>query len=367
MSTATANVYHTMLHTIRRAGSRRPLLICGHSFMKQPLYDELIHTPEIQAVPFHDYTPNPSYESVLKGLRLFQDRHCDMLISVGGGSPMDVAKSIKAFSGMDLDRPCTEQPIIPNAIPHLAVPTTAGTGSEATHFAVIYYQGKKYSVSDASLTPDYTVLHPALLTSLPAYQRKATMLDALGHAIESYWSIKATPSSQKLASQAISLFLISYAGYMKNTPAGNAAMLQAAHLAGQAIDQTTTTAAHAMSYKLTSLYGIAHGHAVGLCLPAVWRYMLSHMEQVCDSRGAAYTASVFDQLADLLGQPSPDDAVLFLETLLRKLDMSAPSLHSSEELHTLAASVNPQRLSNNPVALSYTDLQDIYTAIFASS
>jgi len=163
--------------------------------MRHPAYDRLLQASDMETVPFHDCEPNPKYDSVLKGLKLFEDNHCDMLISVGGGSPMDVAKSIKAFVGMDQQTPCVNQAIVPNAIPHLAIPTTAGTGSEATHFAVIYYEGKKYSVSDMSLTPDYVVLDAELLSGLPLYQRKATMLDALCHAIESYWSVKATKTS----------------------------------------------------------------------------------------------------------------------------------------------------------------------------
>lgn len=358
--TATTDICSAILQTAAHAGCRQPLVICGHSFMKNPAYDQLLHTSALSAVPFHDYEPNPRYESVLNGLQLFQDRHCDMLISIGGGSPIDVAKSIKAFYNMKTDLPYIKQSIIPNAIPHLAIPTTAGTGSEATHFAVIYYQGKKYSIADTSLTPDYVVMDPELLTGLPAYQRKATMLDALGHAIESFWSVHATEESRNFAAAALQKWFAAYPAYLKNTAGGNAAMLKAAHLAGKAIDMTTTTAAHAMSYKMTSLYGIAHGHAVGLCLPALWKYMLTHMDQVTDPRGADYTITGFQKIARHLGQPSLEAAILFLRTLLKKLDMTVPQLQSADELELLCASVNLQRLSNNPVALRSHDLHVIY-------
>lgn len=89
--------------------------------MRHPAYDRLLQASDMETVPFHDCEPNPKYDSVLKGLKLFEDNHCDMLISVGGGSPMDVAKSIKAFVGMDQQTPCVNQAIVPNAIPHLAI------------------------------------------------------------------------------------------------------------------------------------------------------------------------------------------------------------------------------------------------------
>ena len=360
LQAAALPVYDSIMSAVQQAGCRRPLLVCGHSFMKNPAYDKLVHSRDIMAVPFHDYEPNPKYESVVKGLHLFQEQHCDMLVSVGGGSPMDVAKSIKAFDGMAADTPYITQSITANSIPHLAVPTTAGTGSEATHFAVVYYEGKKYSVAHESLTPDYVVLNPTLLSGLPLYQRKATMLDALCHAIESYWSVRATPESQKLAGEAIETFLSAYKGYLNDTVEGNRAMLHAANLAGKAINMTTTTAAHAMSYKLTGLYGIAHGHAASLCLTRLWPYMLTHLDQTADARGAGYVARTFQELAALLGQPSPEEGARFMSSLMHSLDLPVPTLRSQQDLDLLSRSVNLQRLSNNPVALQYDDLYSLY-------
>lgn len=359
------DIYQSIVSTVQRAGKHHPLIVCGHSFMRHPAYDRLFHAGNMEPVPFHDYEPNPKCDSVLKGLRLFEDQHCDMLISVGGGSPIDVAKSIKAFVGMDASKPCVKQSIVPNRIPHLAIPTTAGTGSEATHFAVIYYEGKKYSVADTSLTPDYVVLDAELLSGLPLYQRKATMFDALCHAIESYWSVKATKTSRAFAGEAIVKFMEAYPSYLANTLSGNQAMLQAAHLAGKAINLTTTTAAHAMSYKMTSLYGIAHGHAVSLCLPHVWQYMLTHMEGLRDGLTTTGVQQSFRDIASFLGFDTPERASRFLIDLTKDLGMDVPALRSTDELNVLAQSVNVQRLSNNPIALDATDLRYIYRTILA--
>lgn len=143
------------------------------------------------------------------------------------------------------------------------------------------------------------------------------------------------------------------------------AVLQVANLAGKAINLTTTTAAHAMSYKLTSLYGIAHGHAVSLCLPRVWKYMLTHMDGVRDSLTTTGVQQSFRELASLIGFDTPERASDFPIQLTRDLDMEVPALRSTDELNVLATSVNVQRLSNNPVDLDANDLRSIYRTISA--
>lgn len=341
---------------IEKTGSTRPFLVCGHSFMQTAAYQELMKLDGLTVTGFHDYEPNPSYESVVKGLNAFTLSGSDLLLAVGGGSPMDVAKSIKAFVGMSDSIPYVNQLIQPNAIPLIAVPTTAGTGSEVTHFAVIYYHGVKQSISDASLLPTDTVLDPNLLDSLPDYTRKASMLDALCHSIESFWAVKATEESRRYARQAIRLWLSSYEDYLNNLPTGNRDMLEAANLAGKAINISTTTAAHAMAYKLTGTFGIAHGHAVAVCLPNIWRYMLAEEPSI-------ELSAKFDVLAELFGQSDPETTIDWFEALLKQLSIEAPSTNDDHLITQLAGSVNPQRLGNNPMKLDVADLRAIYRSI----
>ena len=122
--------------------------------------------------------------------------------------------------------------------------------------------------------PNAAMLDPTLLRTLPLYQRKATLLDALCHGIESCWSMHTTPESRAYSVRAIRQVLEHAEGYLTNQDAGNAGMLQAANLAGKAIHIAKTTAAHAMCYRLTTLFGIAHGHAAALCLSALFPELL---------------------------------------------------------------------------------------------
>ena len=109
---------------------------------------------KIQVSFFDKFLPNPTYESVVDGIKSFKESKSKIIIAVGGGSAMDVAKCIKLFSTMNPDENYLSQEIIPNDITLLAVPTTAGTGSEATKYAVIYYNGEKQSITSESIIPE---------------------------------------------------------------------------------------------------------------------------------------------------------------------------------------------------------------------
>ncbi len=129
------------------------------------------------------YTPNPLYEQVCGGVNLFNKEQCELIVAIGGGSTIDVAKCIKLYCKMDSRINYLKQETFDSGITLIAVPTTAGTGSESTRHAVIYYEGVKQSISHTSIIPDYAVLEPSVLKTLPVYQKKCTMLDALCQAM----------------------------------------------------------------------------------------------------------------------------------------------------------------------------------------
>lgn len=342
------------------------LLVCGKSFHRQELYKEVLGAVEragASITEFMNFEPNPKYESVVEGVEAFLANQCDLIIAAGGGSAMDVAKCIKLFCNMNKRENYLKQNIVENQIPILAIPTTAGTGSEATQFAVIYYEGTKQSVSHKSCIPDYVVLEPSLLVSLPEYQKKATMLDALCHAIESYWSVHSTEPSKRYAVEAIQGILRHKEGYLQNTEEGNKGMLQAANVAGRAINLTQTTAGHAMCYKLTTLYGLSHGHAAALCVEALWPYMVEHKENCVDPRGAVYLQTMFQGLSEAMGCKNVKEAIAKYQDLLRGLCLQKPVLKDEEELVMLKTSVNPVRLKNNPVGLSEDAIEELYREI----
>ena len=350
---------------------KRCLLICSKS-QNDNYITSYLKRCGAELTIFNGFSSNPKIEEALLGLRTFYDNNCDFLISMGGGSTIDVAKVIKGLSGdtdlrsLDFDETkiveILNDPRPDKNILHLAIPTTAGTGSESTHFAVIYYGGVKYSMSDDELLPNYVLFQTKLLATLPEYQKKSTMLDALCQGIESYWSVNSTEESKKYAADAIELILECYQEYIGGAFDKEIAsrVLKAANLSGRAINISKTTAAHAMSYKITSLYGLAHGHAVAVCLPWVWEYMLNHMEMVVDKRGRGYVVGVMEELGKMFGVGSRYEAIGKLFGIYDRMKIEYKHVVREKDLDVLVKSVNLQRLGNNPVRLGEGGLRWIY-------
>ena len=342
-------------------GSTKVLLVCDSSFPFLCIKDDI----ERMGVPyevFDQFTPNPLYEDVCMGVELFQSAGCDTILAVGGGSSLDVAKCIKLYCQMERDRLYLEQEYRDTFVKLIAIPTTAGTGSESTRYAVIYYDGKKQSVTHDSIIPDVAILEPKVLKTLPMYQKKCTMMDALCQGIESWWSVNSNEKSKKLSKEAVAIIMQWWREYIfENTAVSAEAIMNAANLAGQAICITQTTAPHAFSYKLTSMFGLPHGHAVAICLPEIWEYMVAHSDQCVDQRGEIYLKTVFTDIANAMSCTSSFEAIQRFRSMLDELQIGL--LHSEDIINNvkvLAQSVNPIRLKNNPVRLSEEVIEMIY-------
>lgn len=342
------------------------LLVCGKSFYNLPicsLIENLQRDRSINITYYEDFSSNPKYEEVVQGVKVYCENGCDFILAVGGGSAIDVAKCIKLFATLKKDEDYLEQEIIENDIPLFAVPTTAGTGSEATQFAVIYVKGDKYSIEHESALPQYVLLYPDNLITLPDYQKKVTVCDALSHAVESYWSLHSSIKSRKLSEAALCLMLDHMEEYLEGNGDVCREMMCASNLAGQAINITRTTAAHAMCYKLATLYHIPHGHAVMMCLPEVWEYMETKMDACIDERGQKYLCEILDSLAGCLRQKTQKAAIQFLKDVRSKLGLKLAKRVEEVPISMMVESVNLKRLQNFPIALTKEDLYRIYQKI----
>lgn len=345
---------------------KRIFLVCGKSVLRcnpGKYFSALESRLGIKVVFFDKFSPNPDYSSVVEGVSLFKASGCDMIIAAGGGSAIDVAKCVKLFCQMPEGTEYLKQDITPNDVPFLAIPTTAGTGSEATKFAVVYYKGEKQSVTHESCIPSIVLFDSSTLKSLPDYQKKATMSDALCHGIESFWSIKATDESREYARKAIKLILTNSHSYLNNENSGNTNMLIAANLAGKAINISQTTAGHALSYKLTSLTGIAHGHAAVLLLVEIWRYMLSEAYETRLKNGNCALYTTLLELAEIFGCKDVSGGLKIFENFVCSLNLPKPVIADEKTLEILVKSVNTERLKNNPIELPQDVICDIYRKV----
>jgi len=334
-------------------------LVSGKSSFSLSGAEQLLqdHLKKYIVTTFSAYTPNPSLEDAVVGANLFRESGADCIMAVGGGSAIDIAKLVKAlipFKGNETDflaRDISESKHA--SLPLIAIPTTAGTGSEATHFAVVYHEGKKYSVASSYLLPNACVIDPTLTQSMPPYLTACSGIDALSQAIESFWNVNSTDKSREYASRAMTLcFEHLEPAVLAPNEDHRTQMARASFLAGKAINITKTTAPHAISYTLTSNYDIPHGHAVSMFLPWFLTYNFQLTDCDCnDSRGVDFVKARLLDIARLLGTDDLTIATKRLQSLIQNIglesnmkDLGVPT----SATRAIAEGVNLERLKNNP-------------------
>jgi len=355
--------------------AKKVFLVTGHraytlSGVKKEL-DRILAGCQVQR--FSDFTCNPKIEDVNRGVEIFKKILPDIVIAGGGGSVIDMAKLIRFFAVNKLKPSeysslCEKKVRLPK--PLVAIATTAGSGSEATHFAVVYVGHKKCSVAHEYILPDAAIVDSNFVMSLPAEITAAAGMDALSQAVESYWSVKSNNLSKEYAEQAIEIIMANLEAAV-NKPAQSvcAAMAKAAHLAGKAINITKTTAAHAVSYPITSYFDVAHGQAVGLILPVLFQYNADVCEDdTLDPRGAAYVRDTLNRIAMLLGANDAGKAKEKLEHLMMNIGLKTRlnqlGVVSDDDVEIIIKNgFEPERVKNNPRKLTEDGLREMLQGI----
>jgi alcohol dehydrogenase len=227
---------------------------------------------------FDSVEENPTTVHVDRGLRAANDFKPDMIVGLGGGSSMDCAKGINfrfTNGGLMQDYWGVNKAHTP-MLPMIAIPTTAGTGSEAQSFALITdpQTHQKMACGDHRALPRVAILDPDLIATQPPRVAAATGIDAIAHAVETIATTKRTEVSRRLSRAAWQLLEESFERAMEDPSDRKAGenMLLGAHLAGAAIENSMLGAAHALANALTATFGTVHGVAVGLMLPHVVRF-----------------------------------------------------------------------------------------------
>lgn len=321
--------------------------------------------------------PNPKIEDIERGIEIFKTQNPDVVVAVGGGSVIDTAKLISFFGANNIkpqDWLLEEKPKIEKKIPLLAIPTTSGSGSEATPFAVLYIGKEKYSVEHETMLPDCAIVDPRFTMNLPRYITATSGIDALAQAIESYWSIHSTDESKILAAKAIKLIHKNIINAVNEpAPDNRMGMADGAHFAGKAIRLTRTTAVHAISYPITSYFGIPHGHACGLILPSMFHYISDvTSDDIADKRGRKYVIKTLNEIAFLLGETNHINVPNMLTMLLKEIgletDFNILGIKTKEDIETIITNgFNPARVRNNPRNLSKRALKYLLHKVFNAS
>jgi len=318
---------------------------------------------------FDDVEADPSKETLLAAVDAGRSAGVTSVVALGGGSPMDVAK-LAAYllgSGDDLDEIWGVDVANGRRLPLALVPTTAGTGSEATPISVITCDGGvKLAVNSAPLIADWAVLDATLTLGLPAHVTAATGIDAIVHAVEAYTSARLkNPLSDALAREALRLLSGNLLRVIEqpNDLEARGAMLLGAHLAGLAFSNAPVAGVHALAYPLGGLHHLPHGLTNALMM----RHVLSHNLEAAREHYAEL-AEILDP--DCAGQGSQARAALLIDRLDELAQRSGLALRlrdhgvAFDEAPVLAREAMRQTrlLVNNPCEITESDAQRLYEA-----
>ena len=256
---------------IKKNNFKKGILICSERFVKNGKANDFIiySNNTIEKIHF-GISANPTIEDVYNTTNAIKESNADFIVALGGGSILDCAKISSSMAAMDIDiKKFLENKInINKSIPVIAIPTTAGTGSEVTSVSVISDKLKedKFPIKSEYLLPKISIIDPELTLTVPKNITATSGIDVLSHALESYYSINNNPISDILSIEAIKLVMNNLENVIldPNNLIYRENMCQASLLAGMAFSVTGTAACHGISYPLTSKFNIPHGEACGL-------------------------------------------------------------------------------------------------------
>jgi len=349
---------------LRALAARRVLLVrdplATEANRLSPQLEECLHLDSPCGIMDIGATVSPAQVEQF-GLQCEQDGY-DCIVAVGGGATMDAAKLIamRASNALALDQ-LTPTGYAPNRIPIVAVPTTAGSGSEATHFAVLFVDEQKTSVSHPSLQPEWAIVDPSLIATAPQSVAAAAGLDVLCQSIESLWSINSDSKSIAFSTQALQLAAPSLRdAIIDRDSEAQRRLAFASHLAGQAINHTFTTVCHALSYMLTARYNIPHGVAAASTLPAA---LLLNAGVLTAGDRAAHCSEGTERCIGILKkvfgaldvEAIASELVLLIRAVGGAGSIAELDLPDDYDARLHAQSVDPQRLSNNPTKVTVED------------
>ena len=302
---------------IKELHAQNPLVVIDKNLAKTGLLERIASVLISEGIKFTVYDnvePEPPIELADEGAKIAVKNKCDMVIGIGGGSAMDVAKAIAVLAtnkGSAVDYLGLNKVPKPG-LPKIMIPTTAGTGSEVTFTAVFVRKNlkKKEGMNSPYLYPELALLDPELTLSLPPAPTAQTGLDALCHAIESYTSVNASPVSEMFSLEAIALIAENLRTCVHDGQniVARERMLLGSLYAGIGLANAGVTAVHSLSYPLGGKYGVGHGLANTMMLPAVMAFNLpAALEKFAD------IAEAMGECID--GLPDREAAYLALEAV----------------------------------------------------
>jgi alcohol dehydrogenase len=386
MSAHTPFEFRTVPHIVNRPGAaagigpilktafpdtRRVLIVTDPGFLQTGLVQGVqmsLTESAIQATIYSDVVADPPEQIILKAVGFAREMGSDLVIGLGGGSSMDVAKlvAVLAPSSQPLEETYGIGNVRGQRLPLIQIPTTAGTGSEVTNISIVTTGATtKMGVVAPQLYADMAILDASLTVGLPSKVTAATGIDAMVHAIEAYTSKhKKNPLSDNLAREALRLLSRNLVRACENGRDLDArqAMLLGACLAGQAFSNAPVAAVHALAYPIGGIFHVPHGLSNALVLPHVLRFNLpnatSSYAELAEIVAPGCTGTDEAKAVALIDAMQQIAAATGIETRLSQVGIKESDLHRLAE----DAMKQTRLLGNNPREVSYDDARAIFTA-----
>ena len=322
-----AGVLRRLPELLDRLGLERPLLVCGPRVRRLAQVVGLVEVGLFAAV-YAEAEPDPSDVTVARAGRLAGELGADGLVAIGGGSSLDAAKAVAAEAAAPGWIAGCDQPGVPTQVPDgvlplVAVPTTAGTGSEVTPFSVITFTAthRKLVLNHPALLPRVALLDPTLLATAPREARVAAGMDALTHAVESYLSKQATDETRASSLEAVAGIAAHLPGAVQDSPLLDdlAGMQIAALVAGLAFSRTRLGIVHALALPLSALFAVPHGVANAILLPHGMAFNLPAAPAALGNLGRL----LFVPSSESEEKARPEAAVIAVQELARRIGAPA--------------------------------------------
>ena len=333
-------------------GLKRCIIACGKHFAPEAL--EMMNGNERIVGVFGEVEQNPQLSGIIETVKLARENSADAIIGIGGGSSIDTAKfaAAVALGDGDAEEYYRGKPFPAQRLKIIAVPTTAGTGSEVTQVSVVSHVKEKKTINNPVFMPTAAIVDPVLSSTVPPRTTMNTGLDAMAHALEGYWSKNHQPICDITAIEAVRLILANLEKAYKDgsdmEARGN--MAYASLLAGLSFAQPKTAASHACSYPLSEDYHLPHGEACAFTLDSLVKINADErLEYLCRAVGLKDTNELAERIAALkkLGG---------LRTRLSELgEVDVDKLAADCAVHPL--------MNNNPVKLDAAALKAMFEAL----
>lgn len=373
------DIYHGKgsLEVLKTLKGKKAIIVVGGGSMKRfgflQRVEDYLKEANIETQIFDGVEPDPSVETVMRGAEAMRAFGPDLIVSIGGGSPIDAAKAMWIF--YEYPEFTFEQAIIPFGLPTLrqkatfiAIPSTSGTATEVTAFSVITdYKAKiKYPLADFNITPDMAIIDPDLAQTMPKELTAHTGMDAITHAIEAYTAALHSNFTDPLALKAADMVSEHLVNSYNGDQNARAEMHEAQCLAGMAFSNALLGIVHSLAHKTGAVFHIPHGCANAIYLP----YVMQYNRSVCENRYADIARTL--KLSGKTDAELTDSLIAYIDNMNTKLnivhnlkDYGVDKALFEETAHTIAKNaVSDACTGSNPRPVDAEQMEKILRCIY---